>query len=132
MHNIHLRPHEDQERQLIQEVISVFLPQSCWEAERGYGGMNNTTYMLKRDDERYVLRVYETHTDLVKIAFEHHVLSALRESDFGLMVPAPVKAIKGMGIRFIPYTIRGMDRTKSQLSLRLVRARTRCGIRQSS
>ena len=100
MHNIHLRPHEDQERQLIQEVISVFLPQSCWEAERGYGGMNNTTYMLKRDGERYVLRVYETHTDLVKIAFEHHVLSALRESDFGLMVPAPVKAIKGDGSTF--------------------------------
>lgn len=99
MHNIHL-PHEDQERQLIQEVISVFLPQSCWEAERGYGGMNNTTYMLKRDGERYVLRVYETHTDLVKIAFEHHVLSALRESDFGLMVPAPVKAIKGAGHTF--------------------------------
>lgn len=100
MHNIHLRPHEDQERQLIQEVISVFLPQSCWEAERGYGGMNNTTYMLKLDGERYVLRVYETHTDLVKIAFEHHVLSALRESDFGLRVPAPVKAIKGDGHTF--------------------------------
>ncbi|PYY26859.1 phosphotransferase [Paenibacillus illinoisensis] len=100
MHNIHLRPHEDLEQQLIQEVISAILPQSCWEAVRGYGGMNNTTYMLKLDGERYVLRVYETHTDLVKVAFEHHVLSALRESDFGLMVPAPVKAIKGDGHTF--------------------------------
>ncbi|MEO2204141.1 phosphotransferase [Paenibacillus pabuli] len=101
MHNIYLRPQDDAERQLIQEVISVFSPQSHWEAERGYGGMNNTTYMLKLDGERYVLRVYETHTDLVKIAFEHHVLSALRESDFELRVPAPVKAMKGNGHTFL-------------------------------
>ncbi|MGF9695488.1 MULTISPECIES: phosphotransferase [Paenibacillus] len=101
MHNIHLRPQEDAERQLIQEVISLCSPQSRWEAERGYGGMNNTTYLLKLDGERYVLRLYETHTDTVKIAFEHHVLSALNQSEFELQVPSPVQVNKGEGPTFL-------------------------------
>ncbi|MFC0213349.1 phosphotransferase [Paenibacillus chartarius] len=45
------------------------------------GGKNNTTRIIEAGPERtrYVLRVYETHRDEAKLAFEHAVLLALAE-----------------------------------------------------
>ncbi|WP_338543085.1 phosphotransferase [Paenibacillus tundrae] len=91
MHNIHLRPSDDPEQQLIQRVLSTYTMEPSWEAERGSGGMNNSTYIVKMNDERYVLRQYETHNDQAKIRFEHEVLLTLGRSNFAIKVPSPVE-----------------------------------------
>lgn len=92
MQHIHLRSEKDLEYQRVRQVLSVYAPGSKWEATRGSGGMNNSTYLLRIDGERFVLRQYETHNDVAKIAFEHEILNALARSGFSLRLPSPVKA----------------------------------------
>lgn len=93
MQSIHLRPSHDPEQQLIQRVLSTYATEPSWEAERGSGGMNNSTYIVKMNGESYILRQYETHNDETKIRFEHEVLLALGRSNFAIKVPSPVEIV---------------------------------------
>ncbi|UPK46155.1 phosphotransferase [Paenibacillus pabuli] len=90
MHIINSASLNDSEQELLSTVLSLYGFTSNWKAERGRGGMNNSTFIVEINQECYVLRQYETHNDPMKIAFEHKVLSALSRSEFELDVPAPV------------------------------------------
>lgn len=111
MQHIHLRSEKDLEYQLVRQVLSVYAPGSEWEAIRGSGGMNNSTYLLRIDGKRFVLRQYETHNDVAKIAFEHEILNALARSGFSLRLPSPVKA-PGSGQTFYTLVNEGTGQKK--------------------
>ncbi|PZD93699.1 hypothetical protein DNH61_24110 [Paenibacillus sambharensis] len=76
-----------------QDRFAVFLQQynwrEPWRCEHRESGMNNTTRMIFAGDKRYVLRVYENHSDAGKVQLEHDILSAL-SGTFPLKVPVPV------------------------------------------
>jgi Ser/Thr protein kinase RdoA (MazF antagonist) len=74
--------------------------------------MNNSTFMVEIDQERYVLRQYETHNDQTKIAFEHEVLAALSRSEFELHVPAPVNLPDNKDATFLVVQDRSSGRSK--------------------
>ncbi|KOY13618.1 hypothetical protein AMS66_27155 [Paenibacillus xylanivorans] len=93
-------------------VLSSYGFTSNWNAQRGRGGMNNSTFMVEIDQGCYVLRQYETHNDLMKIAFEHEVLAALSRSDFELHVPAPVNLPDNKDATFLVVQDRSSGRSK--------------------
>lgn len=82
-------------------VLALFFPPSpdggpVWTLTRGPSGMNNTTRYVACAGGRYILRVYETHRDEDKVAYEHHVLACLKRAGMaGLPVPEPVAALDG-------------------------------------
>ncbi len=70
-----------------------------WSLTRGPSGMNNTTRYVAHASGRFILRIYETHRDGDKVAYEHHVLACLRQAPLaGLPVPEPVSALGGGSI----------------------------------
>lgn len=112
MHNIQADSLDNLQQQLISKVLSLYGFASNWEAQRGRGGMNNSTFMVKIEEECYVLRQYETHNDRSKIAFEHEVLSILARSDFALQVPAPMSLPDEKKGTFLPVQDHLTGRTK--------------------
>ncbi|WNR46739.1 phosphotransferase [Paenibacillus roseipurpureus] len=87
---------KDQEERLM-EVPSHWFPTQTWKLRIGTGGMNNTTRFVDVDDRTYVLRLYETHRDRNKIAFEHRVLlqlAAIRE-ELAFEIPRPLERPNG-------------------------------------
>jgi homoserine kinase type II len=102
----------DSEQQLISTVLSSYGFTSDWKAQRGRGGMNNSTFMIEMGQECYVLRQYETHNDRMKIAFEHEVLSTLSRSEFELDVPAPVSLPDDKHATFLTVQDRSSGRSK--------------------
>ena len=85
-------------------VLARFFPPKAdgspsWTLTRGPSGMNNTTRYVEHVDGRYNLRIYETHRDEDKVAYEHHVLACLKQAPVaGLPVPEPVAAMDGGSI----------------------------------
>ena len=87
-------------------ILRQYYPEAVWHVRTGASGMNNTTRYVRIGEDQYVLRVYETHRDADKVAYEHHVLSGLREQveenrmtgvpgHSSLPVPHPVQAMDG-------------------------------------
>lgn len=75
----------------------------AWMLTRGPSGMNNTTRYVTHAGGRYILRIYETHRDEDKVAYEHHVLACLKQAPVaGLPVPEPVEALDGGSIVHTP------------------------------
>lgn len=112
MHIIEPGSLNDSEQQLISTVLSSYGFTSNWKAQRGKGGMNNSTFMVEINEECYVLRQYETHNDQMKIAFEHEVLSALSRSEFELDVPVPVSLPDDKHATFLAVQDRSSGRSK--------------------
>ncbi|WP_024630142.1 MULTISPECIES: phosphotransferase enzyme family protein [unclassified Paenibacillus] len=112
MHIIDSDSLNDSEQQLISTVLSSYGFTSNWNAQRGRGGMNNSTFMVEINQECYVLRQYETHNDQEKIAFEHEVLSALLRSDLELHVPEPVSLPDDKDATFLTVQDRLTGHTK--------------------
>ncbi|MDG0812873.1 phosphotransferase [Cohnella rhizosphaerae] len=66
-------------------------PATRWTVSEGESGWNNTTRIAENDrGDKRVLRIYETHKDADKIAFEHDVLLKLSERALPFAVPRPL------------------------------------------
>lgn len=63
--------------------------------EKRSGGWNNTTYIIKGNGRKGVLRIYDTHRDKEKIEFEHKVLLELNKLNLPFGTPQPVCTVDG-------------------------------------
>lgn len=71
--------------------LSRYDPGRRWTVSEGESGWNNTTRIAENDlGDKRVLRIYETHKDADKIAFEHEVLLKLGEAALPFAVPRPI------------------------------------------
>ncbi|RTE07084.1 phosphotransferase [Paenibacillus whitsoniae] len=89
---------------LLNELPAFWFPQRTWTLREGVGGMNNTTRFVEVDGATYVLRLYETHRDRNKIAFEHRVLLELGRQQHALdfAIPQPLKRPNGETMVTLP------------------------------
>ncbi|MEK0313897.1 phosphotransferase [Cohnella sp. 56] len=77
-------------------LLSRYEPDARWRVSQGESGWNNTTRIAESEDGvKRVLRVYETHKDADKIAFEHDVLRKLADAGLPFAVPRPIAALDG-------------------------------------
>ncbi|MDI4645735.1 phosphotransferase [Cohnella hashimotonis] len=71
--------------------LNRYDPMRRWAVSEGESGWNNTTRIAENDlGDKRVLRIYETHRDADKIAFEHDVLLKLTEAELPFAVPQPI------------------------------------------
>lgn len=82
----------------IDEVLAHFFPSGSWVTKVGKSGANNTTRFVSVGDDQYVLRIYETHQDEVKVEYEHGILIALAEMPLTFSIPMPVTSLDGRTI----------------------------------
>ena len=88
---------------IMEQIVAQYFAQGVWEVNDGSSGCNNTTRFLSvtnemEDTRTYIVRIYESHQDLGKVAFEHHVLNALNQQQLGFKVPQPITNLKGSTI----------------------------------
>lgn len=76
-------------------IVSQVWPEWNGTLSKRSGGWNNTTYIVESGDRRAVLRVYNTHRDRDKIAFEHAVLLKLALLDLPFRIPVPILTAAG-------------------------------------
>ncbi|MFC3746671.1 phosphotransferase enzyme family protein [Paenibacillus sp. GCM10012306] len=76
-------------------IISEVWPEWNGELRKQPGGWNNTTYVVEKEGQRAVLRIYDTHRDRHKIEFEHDVLQKLGTMDLPFKVPSPILTSAG-------------------------------------
>ena len=79
----------------IEEIIPLYFPMENWGIFPGPSGENNTTRFILVNNERYVLRIYETHQDEDKVNYEHAVLLALIEQPLFFSIPVPMRTKDG-------------------------------------
>ena len=79
-------------------ILRKYDPVGPWEIEGGLSGWNNTTRFVRSNGLRRVLRIYETHRDAAKVAFEHRLLDALGQADLSFRVPSPIPCNDGSTI----------------------------------
>ncbi|MEH7745496.1 phosphotransferase [Neobacillus drentensis] len=82
----------------IEEIVPLYFPYENWEIAPGPSGENNTTLFILANNEKYVLRIYQTHQDEDKVIYEHAVLLALIERPLSFSIPVPMKTIDGQTI----------------------------------
>ncbi|MFC3802474.1 phosphotransferase [Cohnella sp. GCM10012308] len=71
--------------------LNRYDPVRRWTVLEGESGWNNTTRIAENDlGDKRVFRIYETHRDADKIAFEHDVLLKLNEAALPFAVPRPI------------------------------------------
>lgn len=78
-----------------EDVLIQYWPRGGWTIFEGASGWNNTTRYVRADGRKWVLRVYETHRETDKVAFEHALLRSLGEMDLPFGVPCPIRARNG-------------------------------------
>ncbi|MBU9720968.1 MULTISPECIES: phosphotransferase [Bacillaceae] len=76
----------------IQELLHYFFDDKQFgQIYEGKSGYNNTTCYLKREEKKYIVRIYETHRDEGKVKLEHDFLLKLQDvPDMPFKVPLPV------------------------------------------
>lgn len=84
-----------QEKAYIDEILARYFPPSSWVTWTGKSGVNNTTQFVAVHDEKYVLRIYETHQDEEKVKYEHAILLALNEMQLPFSIPEPILTHEG-------------------------------------
>jgi homoserine kinase type II len=82
----------------VDEVLVQYFPAGSWVTWVGQSGANNTTRFVSVGDDQYVLRIYETHQDEVKVEYEHGILVALAEMPLTFSIPLPVRSREGRTI----------------------------------
>ncbi|MBY0147492.1 phosphotransferase [Neobacillus niacini] len=87
-----------QKNTYIDEVLAQYFPAGSWVTWVGQSGANNTTRFVSVGDDQYVLRIYETHQDEVKVEYEHGILVALAEMPLTFSIPLPVRSREGRTI----------------------------------
>ncbi|MEF2964233.1 phosphotransferase [Paenibacillus sp. M1] len=78
-----------------EKTVQRYWPDWNGEINEGDSGWNNTTRYVENKGLNCVLRIYETHRDRKKIAFEHEVLERIRELSLPFQTPVPVKTPDG-------------------------------------
>lgn len=79
----------------IDDVLEQYWPDGEWTVAEGKSGWNNTTRYVQAVGRRWVLRIYETHRDSAKVAYEHAVLRELSHMALPFDVPCPISARNG-------------------------------------
>jgi len=79
----------------IDDVLEQYWPNGEWFVTEGKSGWNNTTRYVEAAGRRWVLRIYETHRDTAKVAYEHAVLRQLSKMALPFDVPCPITARNG-------------------------------------
>ncbi|KKI91973.1 hypothetical protein WQ54_11815 [Bacillus sp. SA1-12] len=79
------------------QLLVHFLPHhNQWDVSSGKSGYNNTTRYVKSNNDKFILRIYDTHKDDEKVKLEHEVLLKLNEiQELPFKVPQPVFTEKG-------------------------------------
>lgn len=80
---------------VIREAGDRFFGAGAYTVASSTGGMNNTTRKISFGGRDYILRLYDTHQEMIKAEFEHAVLAALCGMELGYRVPEPVAARTG-------------------------------------
>jgi homoserine kinase type II len=75
------------ENAYIDDILSHYFPRDSWVTWVGQSGSNNTTRFVSVHDEKYVLRIYQTHQDEDKVKYEHTILLALMEKMLPFSIP---------------------------------------------
>lgn len=87
----------------LRPLLLQYFPAGNWHELNIQGkGVNNTTRFLQVGDERFVLRIYETHRDEEKIRFEHAVLEALANTNLPFHTPTLFHHQHGRSIGRMP------------------------------
>lgn len=76
-------------------MIKHFWPDWNGNIRKGDSGWNNTTRYVENKGLSCVLRIYETHRDRDKIAFEHELLDKLKDLSLPFQTPVPVRTPDG-------------------------------------
>ncbi|MBP1907293.1 Ser/Thr protein kinase RdoA (MazF antagonist) [Paenibacillus turicensis] len=80
---------------LVQQIVQQYWGNWTGQQKEGKGGWNNTTYFVQEGPKQAVVRIYNTHQDIEKIKFEHHVLELLGQQTYTFQVPQPLTALNG-------------------------------------
>lgn len=83
------------DKHYIDFILRQFFIEVDYKAVQRKGGMNNYTYFVQTDNDKYVLRIYQTHQDIDKIKYEHEVLKELSKSKPEFGTPVSVKTMAG-------------------------------------
>lgn len=83
---------------MAEKTVKNFWPDWEGEAREGASGWNNTTRYLENNGLNCVLRIYETHREERKVAFEHEILMQLASLPLSFQVPSPVRTPEGTTI----------------------------------
>ena len=82
-------------KEYIGNIVDQFFENKEYYIESGSSGMNNTTKFIRINDDRYVIRIYQSHQDVSKVRYEHLVLDGLGKQDITFKIPQPIKALNG-------------------------------------
>lgn len=80
---------------LVQQIVQQYWSNWTGQQKEGKGGWNNTTYFVQEGSKQAVVRIYNTHQDIEKIKFEHHVLKLLGQQTYRFQVPHPLTSLNG-------------------------------------
>lgn len=80
---------------LVQGIVQQYWENWSGQESQGAGGWNNTTYFVQNHTQKAVVRIYNTHQDIEKIKFEHHVLLLLQQQKYSFRVPKPMVSLNG-------------------------------------
>jgi Ser/Thr protein kinase RdoA (MazF antagonist) len=87
---------------LVQQIVQQYWGNWIGQQKEGKGGWNNTTYFVQEGPKQAVVRIYNTHQDIEKIKFEHHVLKLLGQQTYRFQVPQPLTAFNGETVVQVP------------------------------
>ncbi|MCR8633534.1 phosphotransferase [Paenibacillus radicis (ex Xue et al. 2023)] len=79
----------------IHAVLEQYFDDTNWSIEAKESGVNNTTRFVNHGNHKFVLRIYENHTDLNKVRFEYSLLQKLQTAKLAFQIPKPVQALNG-------------------------------------
>lgn len=77
-------------------LTQYFSSEHQWIVSTGKSGYNNTTRYIQIGEEKYILRIYETHKDVSKVQLEHEVLLGLKKTaNLPFQLPVPILSKTG-------------------------------------
>lgn len=79
----------------VENIVEQFLKDKAYHIESGSSGMNNTTKFIRVNNDRYVIRIYQSHKDVSKVRYEHLVLNGLADQEITFKIPKPITALNG-------------------------------------
>lgn len=79
----------------INSVLCQYFGGNSFEIDISKGGMNNTTCFVRIKGNKYILRIYRSHSDESKVCYELEVLYALRGKNFPFKIPNPITSLEG-------------------------------------
>lgn len=82
----------------ISDLVPAWQVDEPWTIQPAVTGGNNLSYPVSVPDARYLLRIYHNTADIIRVRYEHEVLTQLQASGLSFSVPAPIPALTGSTI----------------------------------